>query len=83
MKSIPVEEILFFYSLEKATFLCTSEFKSYLVDYSLDHISEIVDEHRFFRINRKYILSNSSISPMKVQQPTAPANSNLNRILRD
>jgi DNA-binding LytR/AlgR family response regulator len=66
LKSIPVEEILFFYSLEKATFLCTSEFKSYLVDYSLDHISEIVDEHRFFRINRKYILSNSSISDIVV-----------------
>jgi len=62
LKSIPVEEILFFYSLEKATFLCTSDFKSYLVDYSLDHISEMVDEHRFFRINRKYILSNTSIS---------------------
>jgi DNA-binding LytR/AlgR family response regulator len=62
LKSIPVEDILFFYSLEKASFLCTSEFKSYLVDYSLDHISEMVDEHRFFRINRKYILSNNSIS---------------------
>ena len=62
LKSIPIEEILFFYSLEKATFLCTSDFKSYLVDYSLDHISEMVDEHRFFRINRKYILSNTSIS---------------------
>jgi DNA-binding LytR/AlgR family response regulator len=62
LKSIPVEDILFFYSLEKATFLCTKDFKSYLVDYSLDHISEMVDEHRFFRINRKYILSNNSIS---------------------
>jgi len=62
LKSIPVEEILFFYSLEKATYLCTSDFKTYLVDYSLDRISEMVDEHRFFRINRKYILSNLSIS---------------------
>ena len=62
LKSIAVEDILYFYSLEKATFLCTSDFKTYLVDYSLDRISEMVDEHQFFRINRKYILSNRSIS---------------------
>ena len=62
LKSITVEDILFFYSLEKATFLCTVDFKTYLVDYSLDRISEMVDEHRFFRINRKYIISNQSIA---------------------
>ena len=62
LKSIPVEDIQFFYSLDKATFLCTSDFKTYIVDYSLDRISEMLDEHRFFRINRKYILSNQSIA---------------------
>jgi DNA-binding LytR/AlgR family response regulator len=62
LKSINVDDILFFYSLEKATFLCTTDFKTYLIDYSLDRISEMVDEHRFFRINRKYILSNQSIA---------------------
>ncbi len=66
LKSIPVENILFFYSLEKATYLCTADFKNYLVDYSLDRISEMVDEHRFFRINRKYILSNLSIADIVV-----------------
>jgi len=62
LKSITVEDILFFYSLEKATYLCTADFRTYLVDYSLDRISEMVDEHRFFRINRKYIISNQSIA---------------------
>ncbi len=66
LKSIPVEDILFFYSLEKATFLCTSDFKTYLIDFSLDRVSEMVDEHQFFRINRKYILSNKSITDIVV-----------------
>ncbi|HEY3372895.1 MAG TPA: LytTR family DNA-binding domain-containing protein [Prolixibacteraceae bacterium] len=66
LKSIPVEEILFFYSLEKATYLCTADFRTYLVDYSLDHISEMIDQQRFFRINRKYILSNQSIADIVV-----------------
>jgi DNA-binding LytR/AlgR family response regulator len=66
LKSIPIEDILFFYSLEKATFLCTNDFKNYLVDYSLDRVSEMVDERRFFRINRKYMLSNQSIADIVV-----------------
>lgn len=66
LKSIPVEDILFFYSLEKATFLCTNDFKNYLIDYSLDRVSEMVDERRFFRINRKYMLSNQSIADIVV-----------------
>ena len=66
LKSIPVEDILFFYSLEKATYLCTADFRTYIVDYSLDHISEMIDEQRFYRINRKYILSNQSIADIVV-----------------
>lgn len=66
LKSIPVEEIMFFYSLDKATFLCTNDFRNYLVDYSLDRISEMVDEQRFFRINRKYIISNQSMADIVV-----------------
>lgn len=62
LKSIPAEDIQFFYSLEKATFLCTSDYKTYVVDYSLDRIIDMVDEQMFFRINRKYILSNQSIA---------------------
>lgn len=66
LKSVTVEDILFFHSLEKATYLCTADFKTYLVDYSLDRIADMVDEHRFFRINRKYILSNQSIADIVV-----------------
>lgn len=66
LKSIPVEEILFFYSLEKASYLCTNDFRTYLVDYSLDRISEMIDEQRFFRINRKYILSSQSIADIVI-----------------
>ena len=62
LKSIPVEDILFFYSLDKASYLCTSDFKTYLIDYSLDRVTEMVDERRFFRINRKFVLSNQSIA---------------------
>ena len=57
IKSIGVDNILLFYSLEKATFLLTNDRRSYVVDHSLDHLDTILDPDLFFRINRKYILS--------------------------
>ncbi len=62
LKSIQVEEILFFYSQYKASYLGTVDFKTYLIDYSLERVSEMVDPHQFFRINRNYILNNKSIA---------------------
>lgn len=61
IKSVPVEQILCFYSLEKATFLHTSDDHNYVIDYSLEQVEELVDTGRFFRINRKYILSIDAI----------------------
>jgi len=57
IRPITVEEILYFYSLEKATFFVTTDNRHYPVDYSLDYLEEILDPERFFRINRKYKIS--------------------------
>ncbi|MCB9023999.1 MAG: response regulator transcription factor [Lentimicrobiaceae bacterium] len=57
IKSIPIEEIDAFYSYEKATYLHTKGKRSYCIDFALDHLEEIVDPEKFFRINRKYLVS--------------------------
>lgn len=57
IRPVTVEEILYFYSLEKATFFVTNDNRHYPVDYSLDYLEEILDPERFFRINRKYKIS--------------------------
>lgn len=57
IKSIPVEEILAFYSLEKATYIHTSSNRDYCIDYSIDQLESLVDPGVCFRINRKYIVS--------------------------
>jgi len=57
IKSIPIEEILAFYSLEKATFIQTTGNRSYCIDYALDQLEALLDPTIFFRINRKYIVS--------------------------
>ena len=57
IKVIPVEDIPAFYSMEKATFIFTSNQRNYVIDYSLDQLQPLLNPERFFRINRKYIVS--------------------------
>lgn len=57
IKIIPIEDIPAFYSMEKATFIFTSSHRNYVIDYSLDQLQTLLNPERFFRINRKYIVS--------------------------
>jgi len=57
IKSIQVENISCFYSLEKASFLQTNENNNYVLDYSLDQIESLLNPNDFFRVNRKYIVN--------------------------
>ncbi len=57
IRTISVEDILAFYSFEKATYLHTSAHRNYIIDYSLEELEGLLDENRFFKINRRYIVS--------------------------
>jgi DNA-binding LytR/AlgR family response regulator len=57
IKSVPVEEILVFFSQEKASFILTTEGRTYCIDYALDQLEPMLDPEKYFRINRKYIVS--------------------------
>ena len=57
IKSIPIEEIMAFYSQDKATFIHTTGSRTYCIDYALDQLEPMLDTDIYFRINRKYIVS--------------------------
>ena len=57
IKSVPVDEILVFFSQEKASFIRTSDAHTYCIDYALDQLEPMLDPEKYFRINRKYIVS--------------------------
>jgi len=61
IKSIAVDDIIYFFSRDKASFCQTSDHKNYLLDYSLEQIENMLNPERFFRINRKYIITLESI----------------------
>src|SRR5665648_21242 len=57
IKSIPVDEILVFYSQEKASYIQTADHHNYCIDYALDQLEPMLDPEKYFRINRKYIVA--------------------------
>ena len=61
LRHISIEEVAFFHSMEKETYLSTFTGKSYGLEYSLDQLEELTDPKSFFRINRKYLISLKSI----------------------
>ncbi|GAB3326351.1 LytR/AlgR family response regulator transcription factor [Hymenobacter humi] len=61
LKVVPLEQIAYFFSLEKATFLQTTEGRKYVVDYTMDQLEGLLDPRRFFRLNRAYLAQQSAI----------------------
>ncbi len=57
IKSVPIGDILVFYSQDKSSFIRTSDAHTYCIDYALDQLEPMLDPERYFRINRKYIVS--------------------------
>lgn len=66
LRSVNTEDILFFYSLQKGTYLKNRENKTYLLDQTLETAEQLTDPEKFFRINRKYLVSIDSILDVSV-----------------
>ncbi len=64
IKSVPVSEVAFFFSRHKATFLKTFAGEKYLLDYTLEQLTTMLDPQQFFRINRQYIVNLAAITEM-------------------
>jgi DNA-binding LytR/AlgR family response regulator len=61
-RHIDVEDIAYFYSEDKYTYLCTKTSKRYIIPYTLDSLQNMLDNHKFFRISRNCISSIAGIS---------------------
>jgi DNA-binding LytR/AlgR family response regulator len=66
IRSVETQNIAYFYSIEKSTFLCTSDNHHYAIEFSLDKVELMLDPERFFRINRQYIVSFTNIGRISV-----------------
>ncbi len=64
IRKVELSEIAYFFVLEKGVYLKTFQGNSYPVEYTLDKLESLISPEKFFRINRKYIVSIDSISNM-------------------
>ena len=62
IRSVEVEKINLFFSLEKSTFLLDNTGKTYDIEYSLEQIEKLTNPKQFFRISRKHIVNINAIA---------------------
>ena len=65
LKKVLIQDILYFFSENNATFLLTKEGRQFSIHKSLEKIEGEIDSKRFFRINRKYIVNKDCIYSVK------------------
>ncbi len=65
IKIINIDEIAYFYTENKANFLCTKEGKRLPIDFNLDKTEQLLNPKKFFRINRQFIINQNAIASMK------------------
>ena len=56
IKSLQVNQICYFFTHEKMTYIVTKDGKKYPVDHSLEEIDNLLNPNDFFRVNRKYVI---------------------------
>jgi two-component system LytT family response regulator len=64
LRLVHQQDIAYFYTSDKITFMMTREGRKYPVDYTLENLEEMIDPTKFFRINRQYIIRLDAIQQM-------------------
>ncbi|HYE54295.1 MAG TPA: LytTR family DNA-binding domain-containing protein [Chitinophagaceae bacterium] len=60
--SVDTEDIAYFYAEGRVAFLITKDGKKYIVDYTLEELENMLQPDDFFRINRSFYISVSSVA---------------------
>ncbi len=60
LKIVQTDEVSCFYSENKIVYLQTKE-RSYPTDFTLDELQEVLDDKKFFRVNRQFIINSNFI----------------------
>ena len=82
LKVVPVEQVAYFFSLEKTTLLQSTDGRKYVVDYTMEQLEGLLDPAQFFRLNRAYLARQAAIHDIihyassrlqTILQPAPPA----------
>ncbi len=62
--SIPEQDVAYFFSEDRYTFLVTKKGAQHIITYNLGDLESSLNTSKFFRINRKFIISFAAIQSM-------------------
>lgn len=65
IKTIELENIAYFFSENKSTFIKTKAEQAFPIDHNLDALEQLVDPNFFFRLNRQNLVAFSAIATVK------------------
>jgi DNA-binding LytR/AlgR family response regulator len=66
LKSVQTSDARVFFSSDKATYVSTIAGQKFILDFTLDHLEDILDPKLFFRISRKYVVHVDAIKDILV-----------------
>ncbi|BDX39043.1 DNA-binding response regulator [Tenuifilaceae bacterium CYCD] len=64
LKAIEADSVAYFMAMDKSVFLISSDNHRYAIDYTMEKLESVLDPKRFFRVNRKFIVSFAAIKNM-------------------
>lgn len=59
--SVEADDIAYFFSDGRLNFFKTNDNKKYVVDYTMDELSDMLDPEKYFRISRSFFISVNSV----------------------
>jgi len=62
---VPTETIAFFYIKYESTVIVTFNRQEYSINYSLEHVQELLNRNQFFRLNRQYLINCDAIKEVE------------------
>lgn len=65
MLSVEVSDIAYFFTDERYSFFAMHNGQKFLVDYTLDELSDALDPSRFFRVNRGVIVTHQAVDQIQ------------------
>ncbi|MEX1241494.1 MAG: LytTR family DNA-binding domain-containing protein [Cyclobacteriaceae bacterium] len=66
IKSIPIEQVSFFYADGREVYLVAMQGRKFIIDYTLESLEHILDPALFFRLNRTFIVNINAIRDVLV-----------------
>lgn len=64
IKVVDIEDVAYFFTRDKITFLMTNKGKKYPIDYTLEQLQSLANPVTFFRVNRQFIVNMHAIKEM-------------------